>query len=55
MTRGIYAFDYGDTAGMAPIVKMETLATTLCPRGSMLAACVITACRPSSRRYTNST
>jgi tryptophan synthase beta chain len=25
LTRGIYAFDYGDTAQMAPIVKMHTL------------------------------
>lgn len=25
LTRGIYAFDYGDTAKMAPVVKMSTL------------------------------
>ena len=25
MTRGIYAYDFGDTAGMAPIAKMHTL------------------------------
>jgi tryptophan synthase beta chain len=25
LTRGVYAFDYGDTAQMAPIVKMHTL------------------------------
>jgi tryptophan synthase beta chain len=25
LTRGVYAFDYGDTARMAPIVKMHTL------------------------------
>ncbi len=25
LTRGIYAFDYGDTAKMAPVVKMHTL------------------------------
>ena len=27
LTRGLYAFDYGDTAQMAPIVKMHTLRT----------------------------
>jgi tryptophan synthase beta chain len=25
MTRGVYAFDYGDTARMAPVIKMNTL------------------------------
>jgi len=25
LTKGVYAFDYGDTAKMAPIVKMHTL------------------------------
>jgi tryptophan synthase beta chain len=25
MTKGLYAYDYGDTAKMAPVVKMETL------------------------------
>ncbi len=25
LTRGVYAFDYGDTARMAPVVKMHTL------------------------------
>ncbi len=25
MTRGVYAFDYGDTAKMAPVIKMNTL------------------------------
>jgi tryptophan synthase beta chain len=33
MTRGLYAFDYGDTAGMAPIVKMETLGHDFVPPG----------------------
>jgi len=33
MTRGIYAYDYGDTAGMAPIVKMETLGHDFVPPG----------------------
>ncbi len=33
MTRGRYAFDYGDTAAMAPIVKMHTLGHTFVPPG----------------------
>lgn len=31
LTRGIYAFDYGDTAGVAPIVKMYTLGHDFTP------------------------
>ncbi|MFN7036351.1 MAG: TrpB-like pyridoxal phosphate-dependent enzyme [Bellilinea sp.] len=31
LTRGIYAFDYGDTAQMAPIVKMYTLGHSFIP------------------------
>ena len=31
MTRGRYTFDYGDTAAMAPIVKMYTLGHTFMP------------------------
>jgi tryptophan synthase beta chain len=33
LTRGRYAFDYGDTATMAPIVKMHTLGHTFVPPG----------------------
>ena len=33
LTRGRYTFDYGDTAGMAPIVKMHTLGHTFVPPG----------------------
>jgi tryptophan synthase beta chain len=33
MTRGVYAFDYGDTAASAPIVKMHTLGHTFMPPG----------------------
>ena len=33
LTRGRYAFDYGDTAAMAPIVKMYTLGHTFVPPG----------------------
>ena len=32
-TRGVYAFDYGDTAKMAPIAKMHTLGHTFVPAG----------------------
>lgn len=31
MTRGLYAFDYGDTAKMAPIIKMHTLGHDFVP------------------------
>jgi tryptophan synthase beta chain len=33
MTKGRYTFDYGDTAAMAPIVKMHTLGHTFMPPG----------------------
>ncbi|MBP1468767.1 TrpB-like pyridoxal phosphate-dependent enzyme [Candidatus Chloroploca sp. M-50] len=33
MTRGKYAYDYGDTAGMTPLVKMHTLGHTFVPSG----------------------
>lgn len=33
MTRGEYAFDFGDSAAMAPIVKMYTLGHTFIPPG----------------------
>ena len=33
MTRGVYAYDYGDTAHMAPIAKMDTLGHTFVPAG----------------------
>lgn len=33
ITRGRYAFDYGDTAAMAPIIKMHTLGHTFIPPG----------------------
>ncbi len=31
LTKGVYAFDYGDTAKMAPIVKMHTLGHSFVP------------------------
>jgi len=33
LTKGLYTFDYGDTARMAPIVKMHTLGHTFVPAG----------------------
>jgi tryptophan synthase beta chain len=33
LTRGVYAFDYGDTAQMAPVVKMYTLGHDFVPAG----------------------
>jgi tryptophan synthase beta chain len=33
LTRGVYAFDYGDTAATAPIVKMHTLGHDFVPPG----------------------
>ena len=33
LTKGIYAYDYGDTAKMAPIVKMHTLGHDFVPAG----------------------
>lgn len=33
LTRGVYAFDYGDTARMAPVAKMYTLGHTFVPAG----------------------
>ncbi len=33
LTKGVYAFDYGDAAAMAPIVKMYTLGHTFIPPG----------------------
>jgi len=33
LTKGSYTFDYGDTAAMAPIVKMHTLGHTFVPPG----------------------
>jgi tryptophan synthase beta chain len=33
LTKGTYTFDYGDTAAMAPVVKMHTLGHTFMPPG----------------------
>lgn len=31
LTRGVYAYDFGDTAGMTPLVKMHTLGSAFVP------------------------
>ena len=33
LTKGVYTFDYGDTAQMAPVVKMHTLGHSFIPAG----------------------
>jgi tryptophan synthase beta chain len=33
LTRGVFAYDFGDTAGMTPLVKMHTLGHTFVPAG----------------------
>lgn len=33
LTKGVYTFDYGDTAKMAPVVKMHTLGHSFIPAG----------------------
>ena len=33
MTKGVYAYDYGDTAEMAPVAKMDTLGHDFVPPG----------------------
>ena len=33
LTKGVYAYDYGDTAKMAPLVKMYTLGHNFMPAG----------------------
>ena len=33
LTRGTYAYDFGDTAGMTPLVRMHTLGHTFVPAG----------------------
>lgn len=33
LTRGVYTYDFGDTAGMTPLIKMHTLGHTFMPAG----------------------
>lgn len=43
LTRGKYAYDFGDTGHLTPLVKMHTLGSTFIPPGSMPVVCAITA------------
>ena len=43
MTKGVYAYDFGDTAGMTPLMKMHTLGKDFIPTPSMPVACATTA------------
>ena len=45
LTRGLYAYDFGDTGHLTPLVKMHTLGSTFIPPPSMPAGCAITAWR----------
>ena len=45
LTKGEYTYDFGDTAGMTPLVKMYTLGHTSCRPASTPAACATTAWR----------
>jgi tryptophan synthase beta chain len=51
LTRGTYTYDFGDTAGLTPLVKMYPWATTSSRPRSTLAAYAITACPQSSQRW----
>ena len=43
MTRGRYAYDFGDTGKMTPLIKMYTLGPALYRRQTTPAGCAITA------------
>ena len=45
LTKGEYRYDYGDTAGLAPMVKMHTLGHDFIRTRSTPADCATTACR----------
>jgi len=47
LTKGIYAYDFGDTAKLTPLVKMFTLGHTFVPEGILPAAYATTAPHPS--------
>ena len=47
LTRGVYTYDFGDTAKMTPLIKMHTLGLASSPSRSTPVACDITACRRS--------
>ena len=41
LTQGEYRYDFGDTAGMTPLMKMHTLGHGFILNPSMLVVCVI--------------
>ena len=45
LTRGLYAYDFGDTGHLTPLVKMHTLGSTFIPPPSTPGGCAITAWR----------
>lgn len=51
ITRGVYAYDYGDTAKMAPWPRCTPWATTSSRRRSTPAGCATTAWPPRSARW----
>ena len=53
LTRGRYAYDFGDTGHLTPLVKMHTLGSEFIPPGFMPAACATTAWRRWSGHLLN--
>ena len=49
LTRGLFAYDFGDTAQLTPLVTMHTLGHDFVPPGSTPAACATTGWRRSCR------
>jgi len=47
LTRGVYAYDFGDTVGLTPLMPMYTLGHDFVPPPCTREACVITATRRS--------
>lgn len=45
LTKGKYAYDYGDVAKQTPLIKMYTLGSSFIPPACMRAACATTAWR----------
>ena len=44
LTKGEYCYDFGDTAGLTPLIKMYSMAMISYHHRIMLAACVTMAC-----------
>lgn len=54
LTRGRYAYDFGDTAGLTPLLRCTHWATGSSRTRSTRAGCATTACRRCCRTSTNS-